>query len=496
MSELSRRNALKGGLAAAAGALALGQQAAQAAPVKAAGKAPAPETYDTVIIGAGCAGLACAIEAFDRGGRPVVLEKMSRPDGNAIYALGTINAVGTRFQQEQGIKDSLEDFYKDMMAVSLQRGDPALTRYYAEHIADSTHWLADVVGVKFLKIGVGPYPRFGRGHRVDGGELTGGGMLIRKLLEAVKKRGIPLRYNHKAVALLTDSKGAVTGVRVQTEEGEKAFMARGGVLVASGGYSANPEMLTQYMGGWAARLAVRGSTSTTGENITLTKPLFARLVNMDQFHAGPIVSETHANPADLLNSGYGIIVSLQGKRIIDEAATYVAKAKQLPQLTRENRALQIVDSDTNVLKRMVDKFTQLNTGFHKADSIAELARLAGLPEQATVATVDEYNEALKAGKLGALTPPNTLKAPKPIAKAPFYAFPYEGGMTATFGGPLINTRAEVINLEGRPIPGLYAAGNAAGGLFFDDYIGGSQLGGATLFGRVAARQTVARAKKA
>ena len=79
---------------------------------------------------------------------------------------------------------------------------------------------------------------------------------------------------------------------------------------------------------------------------------------------------------------------------------------------------------------------------------------------------------------------------------PFYAVPYEGGMTATFGGPLINTKAQVQTLEGKTIPGLYAAGNAAGGLFFRDYIGGSQLGGATVFGRIAARDMVARAKKA
>jgi fumarate reductase flavoprotein subunit len=492
MNGMSRRNALKSGLAAV-GALAAARQssagAAQAVPATAGGR------FDTVIVGAGCAGLACAIEAHDRGGKPVVLEKMSRPAGNAIYALGGINAVGTRYQREQGIADTKDDFYEDLMAVSLQRGDPALNRLYAERIADSTHWLADVVGVKFLKIVVLPYPRLGRTHFVDGEGITGGGMLIRKLLQAARQRNVPILFNAKVVELLTDARMRITGVRALTESGSKDFHAGGGVVIASGGFSANPEMLTKYMGGWAARLAVRGSPVVTGENIALTMPVFAKLVHMDQFHAGPIVSATHVNPAELVDSGIGIIVTLQGKRFIDESATYVAKAKLLPQLTRENRALQIVDSDSSVLKPMVAKYEEFNSPFYKAGTIADLAKAAGLPVEATVRTVDQFNDAVKSNTLRELAPPNTVKAPRPIAMPPFYAFPFEGGMTATFGGPKINTRAEVLNLEDQPIPGLYAAGNAAGGLFFDDYIAGTQLGAATVFGRIAAEQTVARAKQ-
>jgi len=493
MGGISRRSALKGGLAALGAATAAAHDSfagvATTVPAAAGGR------FDTVIVGAGCAGLACAVEAHDRGGKPVVLEKMSRPAGNAIYALGGINAVGTRYQRAQGIDDTQDDFYRDLMAVSLQRGDPALNRLYAEKIADSTHWLADVVGVKFLKIVMLPYPRLGRTHFVDGEGITGGGMLIRKLLHAARQRGVPLLFNTKVVELLTDRHMRVTGVRALTESGIKDFEATGGVVIASGGFSANPEMLTKYMGGWAARLAVRGSPTVTGENVSLTLPVFAKLVNMDQFHAGPIVSETHVNPAELVDSGIGIIVTLQGRRFIDESATYVAKAKQLPQLTRENRALQIVDSDASVLKPMVAKYEDFNSPFYKADTIADLARAAGLPVEATVRTVDQFNAAARNDTLRELVPPNTAKAARPIAKPPFYAFPFEGGMTATFGGPKINTRAEVLNLEDQPIPGLYAAGNAAGGLFFDDYIGGTQLGAATVFGRIAAEQTVARARK-
>jgi fumarate reductase flavoprotein subunit len=288
---------------------------------------------------------------------------------------------------------------------------------------------------------------------------------------------------------------AVTGVRALTEDGLVDFKARGGVVIATGGFSANREMLCGYIGGVMSRIPLRGSPCVTGENITLTKPLFAKLVHLDQFHCGPIVSATHVNPEAALNSGYGIIVDLRGKRIIDEANTYVAKARALPNLTPENKAYQLVDSNWPAVKKMADKYTDMNSPFFQDDTVEGLAKKAGLPVEAVVAAVNGYNDALKNNKLKDLNPPCTYEDPHPMDKGPFYAFPFEAGMTTTFGGPKINTNAQVVTLEDNPIKGLYAAGNAAGGLLFGDYIGGSQLGGATVFGRIAARHIAQACKK-
>ena len=164
--------------------------------------------------------------------------------------------------------------------------------------------------------------------------------------------------------------------------------------------------------------------------------------------------------------------------------------------TIENKAFCIVDSTCPVLKKTLAKFDKLHNPYGKGNTIEELCKSVDLPVEQTVKSVQEYNKAIDDKKLGSLVPPNTYKVPHKIAVAPFYAIPYEGGMTATFGGPLINAKAEVQNLEGRSIPGLYAAGNAAGGLFFRDYIGGSQLGGSTVFGTIAAREMTQRAKAA
>ena len=499
MSELSRRQFLGSTvLGSAALITAAAPAAAAAAEDKKAGAAQKTNTWDVVVVGAGTAGLVCAITAHDLGARVCVIEKCDRPDGNSIYALGTVNAWGTKWQKACGITDSREAFYNDMMKVSAGCADPALTETYTDEIPAAADWLADEIGVKFGKLKMTPWPRLGRGHRVTAEPgMTGGSALIAKLLEAAKKRAIPFFYERKAVALLTGSKGEVTGVKtLNDEEGYRDFYARGGVLIATGGFSANPEMTDRYIGGWAARLALRGSRSTTGENVSLTLPLFAKMVNMDQFHAGPIVSETHVNPADVLNTMQGILVDLRGKRYMDEQNTYVIKAKTTAMNTIENKAYCIVDSKCPVLEKTIAKFDRLHNPYGKADSIEALCKQTGLPLEAVRQSIAAYNKAVDEKTLSQLTPPNSYKKPVKLDTPPYYAVPFEGGMTATFGGPLINTKAEVQTLERKSIKGLYAAGNAAGGLFFRDYIGGSQLGGATVFGRIAAREMVARARKA
>lgn len=489
--QLSRRGLLKSGLFGTAAGLA----AAGATTSAHAAEKKLDGAYDVIVLGAGPAGLITAITAHDLGAKVAVMEKRDRPDGNAIYALGSVCGWGSRHQKEQGITDTAEDFYAMMMDVSKQMGDKVLNRVYTDNISAGIDWLESDIGVKFGKIRPMPYPRLGRTCRVDGEGITGGGRLVQKLLEACKKRGIEVLFQHKAIELLHDDRFAVTGVKVLTPDGQKSFAARGGVCICTGGFSANPEMVDRYIGGWATRMVLRGSKSTTGENISLTMPLYTKFVNMDQFHSGPILGKTHVNPADVLNSGYGVQVNTQGQRYMDENNTYVIKARTTAQQTLDNYAWVIVDSECSVLDKVIPKFDRLNNPYGKADTIEALCKQVNLPVERVTAVVKAYNDALKAGKLGEMNPPCTYKKPHPIAKAPFYAIPFQGGMTATFGGPLINRKAEIQNLDGESIPGLYAAGNSAGGIFFHNYAGGAQLGAALVYGRIAGAELAARAKK-
>ena len=487
--DMSRRGLLKTSLfgAAAAGMTGI----AAAAEAKSSKKAP---VYDAIVVGAGPAGLITAITAHDLGAKVVLFEKRDRPDGNAIYALGSVCGWGSRHQKEQGIEDTAEAFYAMMMDVSKQMGDKALNRTYTDNISEGIDWL-EKEGVKFGKIKPMPYPRLGRTCRVLGEGLTGGSRLVQTLLAAAKKRGIEILYEHKVIELLHDDHFSVTGVKTLSDEGQKEWLSKGGVCLTTGGFSANPEMVDRYIGGWATRMVLRGSRSTTGENISLALPLYAKFVNMDQFHCGPIVGITHVNPADVLNSGYGVQVNTSGKRFMDENNTYVVKARTTALQTLDNQAWVIVDSECPVLDKVIAKFDRLHSPYGKADTIEELCKQVNLPEKNVVKEVKAYNDALAAGKLEDMVPPCTYKKPHPVAKAPFYAVPFQGGMTATFGGPLINTKAEIQSLDGGSIPGLYAAGNAAGGIFFFNYAGGAQLGAATVYGRIAGRALANRAKQ-
>ncbi len=494
-TQTSRRKFIQAGIMTSIGSFAGVASAAGAPAIKDSSLQNPDNTFDVIVLGCGIAGLVAALQAKAEGASVALFEKMDRPAGNAICALGGFCAWGSRHQIAQGVKDNAKDFYDAMMDISAGRADPALTKTYTDNIPHDTDWLESEFKIPFGKTRTAAYPRLDRVCSIDGQGLTGGANAAFKLLDAAKARGVKFFWEHKAIELLTNDLGHVIGVRVQTPEGKKEFFARGGVCIATGGFSANPEMTDKYIGGWASRLALRGSPYTTGENISLCMPLFAKFVNMDQFHTGPIVSATHVNPNQALNAYHGIIVDVHGKRFTDESNTYVIKSLDCAKKTLENKAWVIVDSKCPTVSKVTKTFQRLNTPYCQAASIEELAKQMNIPAKVLTEAVDSYNNHLKEGTLAQMNPPCTYQKPYSLDKGPFYAFPFEGGMTATFGGPLINTKAEVQNLEGRSIRGLYAAGNAAGGLFFRNYIGGAQFGGATVFGRIAGREMAHRAQE-
>ena len=480
---ISRRNCLKSTMGiAAAGTVGL----AQAAGLKGSKAGKAGQTFDVVVLGAGTGGLVTAIAAFDLGLKPVVLEKMDWAAGNSLYASGGVAAWGAKQQEQEGHPEARESFEADMMKVSQNRADPALVKTYCDNIGGAVEWLINTIGVKFSPIRKKPWPINYRMLNVRGDGLTGGGRLIRYLLDACEKRGIPVLFNHKAVELVQDEKCRVSGVKCQTEDGWKTFTARDGVVIATGGFSANREMLNRYMGGALSRLALRGSPYVTGENIKLAEKVGAELVYMDQFHCGPIVEATHANPNFVIDAGQGLDVDTAGKRFMDEVFTYTQKSLATATQTPNNYAYHVIDSHWPTSEKAAKRFRGMNSPVFIADTPEDLAKQMGIQPEVFTRLFKEYNEAFRNGKLKEMNPPCSLPSPQPLDKPPYYAFPFQGGITATFGGPRINVNAQVMSTERRPIAGLYAVGNAAGGLFYGNYIGGSQLGGATVFGRIAA----------
>lgn len=490
-SDILRRRILKGTVTGAGvGALALFSAGSQSAYAAGQDKKPKESVYDAVIIGQGCAGMVCAIHAAELGLKPVIIEKMTRAAGNTMYAGGHFLAVNSRFQKEQGInnEDSADKFYEDMIIMSQGKGDPKLTRFFVENSASSLEWLTDSVGIQWKKLEMEAYPALGRGHVVSGPSKPGGSQLIKQLTEKVEALKIPVLNNTKALELVTDEMMHVNGVKVIGPNGFEVIKGRAGVVLATGGFHAAAEMVTAFMGGWAAQMPIRGSRIITGENIKLASQVCAKMVNIDQFHAGPIYGS--ANPSIMVN--YGALVTKDGTRYIDEVNTYVRVAKETPRLTKDNLAFIIVEesikNDSNMVKERFDRYERNKAPIYRADTLEGLAKEAGINPDALVKTIKEYNDAIKNKTTDKLNPPLTLENPRLIEKGPFCAFPFQGGMTATFGGPLVNVNTEVINNENRPIKGLYAIGNSIGGLFYDDYIVGSQLTAATIYGLVCAKE--------
>ena len=329
--------------------------------------------------------------------------------------------------------------------------------------------------MKFAKIRSLPWPLLHRMIPVDGQGMTGGSRLIRYLLAACDARKIPVRFNTKGLKLITDNQYRIVGVECLTDDGLKNYMARDGVVIGTGGFSANRAMLCRYMGGPLSRLVLRGSQYVTGENVSMTEPLGAMLVHMDQFHCGPIVENTHANPNFVIDAGTGLDVNCQGQRFMDEVFTYTQKSMATATKTAENKAYHIIDANWPRSEMAAKKFLGMNSEVIIANTPEELARKMGLKPEVFTKLFAEYNKALADGKLKDMNPPCSLKDPKPLNKPPYYAFPFQGGITATFGGPKINSKAQIVSNEGVPFKGLYAVGNAAGGLFFGNYIGGSRL---------------------
>lgn len=495
MNNPSRRHFLEGAAATIAGAAVLSSGTAEAA-AKKGSKGTA--SYDLIIVGAGCGGLVCAVRTAQIGLKPLLLEKMMDSSGNTIYAAGFMLGTNTKMQRAAGISgDTTDKFYDDMIKVSKGHGDPALTRYFVDHADQTLEWMADYCGIKF-KTGMHIiFPMLTRSHLVQGPTQPGGSQLALDLQKKAKSLGVKMMFNTKVVQLLQNSKGFVDGVRVKTKDGYSDIRSRGGVVLATGGFSANQAMVTQYAGAAAARMPIRGSRIIAGENIKLTDPLFAKFVNVDQYHCGPIHGPTGANPLNIVNNG--ICVSREGtERFTDEGQTYVQMARDTAAKTTDNWAFMIVDEDVHNLKVLANdwnSYAKNHAPVYKADTIEALAKEAGLDPKKLTKIVDEYNEACANNTRAKLVPPNTLKEARPVKKAPFYAVPFQGGMTATFGGPLVNTDAQVLDTENQPIPGLYAIGNAAGGLFYDNYVGGAQLTNAAVYGYHVADYIKANLKK-
>jgi tricarballylate dehydrogenase len=482
--------------------------------------------YDVVVVGAGNAALCAALSAHEGGARVLVLEKAPEEEkgGNSYFTAG-----GFRFAHE-GLEDVRRDvltdlspaeaeqidlpphgrqhFYEQLMKVTRHQSDESLSWILIDDSRPTMAWLRGH-GIRFI-------PMFGRQsyqvdgkHRFYGGvniEAVGGGQgLVEAQLARVRSLGIEIRYDTGARRLEQDDAGRVTGVVVDGPAGFETVSAAA-VVLACGGFEANPQWRARYLGpGWDL-CRVRGTRHNTGDGIRMALEAGAvPFGNWSGCHSvGWDISAPPFGDREVLDNfqkhsyPLGIMVNVHGQRFVDEGEdyrnlTYVRFGRAI--MGQPHRtAVQIFDQKTVHMLRDEYRIRQVTKA--ESDTVEGLARGLDIDAQGLAATVREYNAACLPGAYNpavldgvctrGLTPPKSNWA-LPIDEPPFVGYVTTTGITFTFGGLRIDERCEVQSLAGRSIPGLYAAGELVGGLFYENYPGGSGLMAGSVFGRRAGR---------
>ncbi len=484
---------------AAAGALLL------AAIALAACSRPAPPVdADLVVIGAGIAGLAAALEASDRGARVIVLEANSVGGGHAVMA-GGLFLVDTPLQRQRGIHDSVELAFRDMQAWGEDVDENWLRRYVAASRPEVYDWLTQL-GVDFRVVLPAPgetsVPRF---HFTRGTALH----IVRPMLrEALRRESIRIMHGVEANGLARTVGGWRLRAR-RLRSGETLQLRAPAVLIASGGFEGALEQVRNH---WPSRwplprrLLNGAGHFATGSGLSLAEPAGAALKRLDQqtiFVTGlPDPRDPEGTHGLFAQNPAAIFVAADGKRFIDENTPRKRLEQVVLSLPAQSHWLIFDAAGRRRLRVRGAAWLNRDTLqaeildnpaiTAKADSLSQLARQAELPPRALEATVARYNRMLAAGadrdfgRFGPTRPPQGLR---PIETAPFYALRLFPMSRKSLGGLAIDADGAVLTPEGGVIPGLYAAGEVTGVAGINGSFGGSGtfLGPSVFTGRIAGR---------
>jgi len=494
----------------------------------------ADKVYDVIVVGAGNAALSAALAAKENCESVLVVEKA--PDyfrgGNTYFTGGIIRFAFNGIEDIKALipdmseaeENSIEvgkytedDYYDDMMRVTHGLSDPELAQILVSQAHPTMKWLQDN-GVRFvLSFGRQAF-KDGDKYRFWGGlvvEAVGAGKgLSDQQFDVCERRGIEIRYSTQGVNLLQDDSGRVSGLRVLGPEGFEDI-AGNSVVLASGGFEANAEMRCRYIGpGWEM-VKVRGVPYNTGDGIRMALDIGAQShghwsschavawdMNAPAF-GDRIITELfqkHSYP-------FGLISNINGERFLDEGYdfrnyTYVTYGRAL--MTQpQGLAFQIFDEKVKHLLR--DEYWIPQTTMAQADTIEELATRLDIDPEGLAATIKEYNAAVrtditynptvKDGRCTEGLAVNKTNWAETIDTPPYYGWAVTTGISFTFGGVKINTRGQVVTNSQEPIPGLYAAGEMVGGLFYYNYPGGSGLSAGMVFGRLSGTSAAEDAMK-
>ena len=434
-----------------------------------------------MVVGAGMAGLVAAVRAQQVGAAVVLLEKGEAVGGTMAMSGGGIWCL----QTYEGLRQAVP------------RGDADLCRTLVEDFPGAIQWLEDL-DAPVVETPAAPYKGL---DRWTFNMEPGCPQFAAHMLQVFQDGGGALSLNTSAMTLEMGDAGEITGVVARTAEGTRVIEA-GAVILATGGFQGNPDLMSRYFGQWADRLILRANPRSTGDGLLLGVAIGAATSHsMSSFYGHLMPGPPAEVPRDDFVaythyfSDEAVLVNLRGERFTDESLGDEMNAQAV---AREPEALAFIIYDDDVYRdhavrklsgdRVSDTFygsRDLGAPAAVAQTIEELAgemRGLGVYGDGVLATLREFNAAAEAGQAAHLRIPRREKA-NPLVKPPFYALCLTPGVTFTLGGLRIDADARVIDRRGLPIDGLYAAGADGGGVYNEHYGGSLCLG--LVFGRRA-----------
>jgi tricarballylate dehydrogenase len=491
-----------------------------------------PSSTEVVVVGGGNAALCAALAAAECGVSVLVLERAPENEagGNSRFTAGAFRCVYNGIDDLRALMPDLTDdeaaksdfgayteekFFDDMGRVTEYRTDPDLCEVLVKRSKETLLWMRDK-GVRFVPIWGRQAYRIGGKFRFWGGltmEAWGGGPgLVDALTKIARKNGVVIAYGGRAISLIAEDDG-VKGVRAK-HHGKTVEVRAKAVVLGAGGFQANAEMRTRYLGPLWELAKVRGTRFNTGDGIRMALEIGAMPTgNWSGAHA--VGWDRNAPEFGDLSVGdnfqkhsypLGVMINANGERFVDEGADFrnytYAKYGRVILMQPGQFAWQVFDN--KVIPMLRDEYRIKQVTKARADTLEELAnKLVDVDASKALETLRIYNKSVTTevpfdpnvkdgrGTRGLSIPKSNWA--NTIDEPPFEAYAVTCGITFTFGGLKIDTSARVIDVEGAPIPGLFAAGELVGGIFYFNYPGGTGLMNGAVFGRIAGASAGGRA---